>query len=396
MHVIYQHRFGGWRGLLFGAACVTVAFALRFFGAAKLQEAFPFTTFTAATALAAWFAGWRTAALVHLAGLSLATVFFVAPHSDTPSAEFDDTWGMVFNLMIGFVICLFTWQWEKAARTAEREMAERARAQTALLAAQEQLQNHAHELESSVESRTRELREALGRLQAFTYSMVHDMRAPLRAINGFANLLESEVHQSAEAADYLRRMRDASQRLDQLITDLQSYSDTASRDVPVEPVETTGFIREVIEQYAADSQHSIHVEGPLPAVMANRALLAQAIGHLLNNALKFVPAGCRPDVRIFATENGCNVRLWIADNGVGIAPEYREKIFGFFQQLHPIGRYAGTGMGLPIAQRAIERMHGAIGLESEVGKGSRFWIELPAAHAESNPPTEAGNQLMSV
>lgn len=379
MNVIYKPRFAGGKGLLFGVICVAAAFTLRRLEAGRLENEFPYTTFTVATAVTAWFAGWRNAAFVHAFGIVIGYWFFVTPHQVLGPFSFESAWGTAFNVMIGVVICLFTAQWQASATAARKELEERERAQKALLSAQQELRAYAGELESRVAERTHDLRDALDRLHSFTYSMVHDMRAPLRAITGFAAILEQDFDHTDEAREYLHRMRDAAQRLDQLIMDLQSYSETASREVTMEAVALDKVLSAVLDQYMEirKSKQHIQIAGPLPVVRANRALLVQAVAHLLTNALKFVPSDREPDVRVYATEHDAVARLWIEDNGIGIKPEHQEKIFGMFQQLHARGLYPGTGMGLAIAKRAIDRMSGTIGVESKPNAGSRFWIELP-------------------
>jgi signal transduction histidine kinase len=237
-----------------------------------------------------------------------------------------------------------------------------------------------------VAARTQELRDALGRLQAFTYSMVHDMRAPLRAIRGFGTILEMEADPAARR-EYARRVCESADRLDQLITDLQSYSDTATKPVQIVPVEVERLVDEVLEQYPklVEARAHIQVHRPMPRVCGNAALLALSLAHLLENALKFIPPGRTPNVEVSCERRERMVRIWVVDNGVGIAPEYHERIFGLFQQLKGPAAGKGTGVGLAIARRAVEKMGGTIGLESTPGKGSRFWVELPAATLLSPP-----------
>jgi signal transduction histidine kinase len=120
------------------------------------------------------------------------------------------------------------------------------------------------------------------------------------------------------------------------------------------------------------------IQKKLPAVLGHRPVLVQAVTNLITNAVKFVQHGVRPKVRISAKENAGRVRLWVEDNGIGIAAEHQERIFKIFERLHSVATYPGTGIGLAIVRKGIERMGGTVGVESEPGKGSRFWIELPA------------------
>lgn len=369
-----------------GISLVAVALGVRITLDPYLGNRFPYSLFILITAITAWVAGWRNAAVAHLAGMMAADWFFVGPRYELGEMSTANAWGTVFYLAIGMVICFFTARWQASARAALHELAERERAEKSLLTAQEQLLAHAEELESRVKERTHELREALDRLQTFTYSMVHDMRAPLRAISGFVAVLEQDFSPQPGAREYLSRMRTAAQRLDSLITDLQSYSDTATRTAPLESLDLEGLVEDLLENYPGlrAAREHIHVKRPLPGICANAALLTQTLAHLLANALKFTSPTRAPEVEVSAEPHNNAVRIWVCDNGIGIAPEYHVKIFGLFQQLHAPGAYGGTGIGLAIAKRAVERMRGSIGVESTPGEGSRFWIELPAATSDES------------
>ncbi|HWQ90163.1 MAG TPA: ATP-binding protein, partial [Clostridia bacterium] len=138
-------------------------------------------------------------------------------------------------------------------------------------------------------------------------------------------------------------------------------------------------------QTLRDTSAKLHVQRPLPKVRANPGVLKEALVQLLSNALKFVPAGVTPNIRIWA-EGEETIRLWFEDNGIGIPAQYHDRVFHVFERLHGTEDYQGTGIGLSIVQRGIERMDGRVGMESEPGKGSRFWIELP--RASSDPQEE--------
>jgi len=124
---------------------------------------------------------------------------------------------------------------------------------------------------------------------------------------------------------------------------------------------------------------AVEVARPMPRVVANAAMLDQVLSHLLSNAIKFVPSGVVPRVSIGWERRGDRVRLWVQDNGIGIDPEFHERIFWIFQRLNREEEYPGTGMGLAIVRKGLDRMGGRSGVESARGQGSRFWIELLAA-----------------
>lgn len=256
----------------------------------------------------------------------------------------------------------------------------------ALEAANTRLEGIAGQLEARVERRTRALADANVELEGYARTIAHDLRAPLRNIEGYATaLIEDETaHMSAEGLDYTRRLVESAQRLDRLITDLLAYSRLARTDLHVEDVD----LRQVVRQALADLAHDIEatgarieIEDDLPAVRAHAFTLQQVVANLLSNALKFVAPGVTPRVRIAARREGEAVVLSVADNGIGIAAEHRERIFQVFERLHGEERYPGTGIGLAVVRKGVERMGGRVELHSEPGRGSRFDVHLPAAAA---------------
>ncbi len=255
-------------------------------------------------------------------------------------------------------------------------------AQEGLNQAQAELRRHAVNLEKTVAERTAKLQETVGELEAFSYSIAHDMRAPLRAMEGFASLLMTDYgpHLDETAQSYLERIGTAARRMDGLIMDILSYSKIVRGELELQPVDVEKLIREVIPSYPSlqSDQADISVEGPLPRVMANEAALIQVISNLLGNAVKFVSPGVRPRVRVRAERADDHVRLWFEDNGIGIAKDLVPRLFNIFVRLNRPALYEGTGIGLAIVRKAVERMGGSAGVESEPGQGSRFWVELQA------------------
>ena len=246
------------------------------------------------------------------------------------------------------------------------------------------LQEH---LEEVVEARTAKLREAIADLQHMSYSMVHDMRAPLRAMQGFSVLLEEECpnYQHSPASDYLHHIRDSSSRLDRLITDALNYNRVVCEELPMVPVEIGRLLRGILQTYPNlhPSVADISIDLGDLTVLGNESLLTQCFGNLLDNAVKFVAPFVRPCIHVWAEEiqgRGSGiVRIWIEDNGIGIPKAAQENIFRMFLRMHTEAEYPGTGIGLTIVKKAVERMNGRVGLESEPGKGSKFWIDLPKA-----------------
>lgn len=247
--------------------------------------------------------------------------------------------------------------------------------------ADELLQSQAKLLEKLVQERTAKLQDTINELEHFSYAIVHDMRAPLRALQGFAGLLEEDCAGCPRTRnlDYFRRIQAAAKRMDQLITDSLSYSKTVREELPLRPVELAELLESLLETYPnlQPDKADIQIEGPLPSVLGNEAALTQCFSNLLGNAVKFVPPGAKPQVRVRAEPRGNRVRVWVADNGIGIPEGFQQRLFTMFQRA--TGQYEGTGIGLAIVRKVVHRMGGEVGVESELGQGSRFWVELKTA-----------------
>jgi PAS domain S-box-containing protein len=244
------------------------------------------------------------------------------------------------------------------------------------------VRQYATELESRVEERTAEIQAVNKELEAFTYSVSHDLRAPLRSIQGFATALLEDYSQVLDEVgiDYAQRLVGSAKQLDHLIQDLLTYSRLTQIEIRHYPVELSEIIAQALEQLHEQierKQAEITVIEPLDPVVGNQTVLLQVISNLLTNALKFVAPEDQPCVRIRTERQGTNVRLWIEDNGIGIESEYYERIFRVFERLHGGETYPGTGIGLAIVRRGIRRLGGDCGVESNPNSGSRFWIELP-------------------
>lgn len=262
---------------------------------------------------------------------------------------------------------------------AMHDITEQKEAEMRLLEAQDELQRNAVRLESAVAERTARLQELVNELGTFSYSISHDLRAPLRAIHGFAELLREDVGAQLPDIDrsHLDRIIRAAERMDALIRDVLEYSRITRAELTLEKVDVAEVVRHVIDAHEQfhGSRADIQVIKPIPTVHASRLALTQYLSNLLGNAVKFVSPGTTPKVRVRGENAGHRVRIWVEDNGIGIAPESRDKIWGMLERLNPA--YEGTGVGLSIVRKAVERMGGSVGVESTVGEGSQFWIELP-------------------
>lgn len=255
----------------------------------------------------------------------------------------------------------------------------RKEAQQQLASYTQQLQGLNESLEQRVAARTRELQESNKQLEGFCYSIAHDLRAPLRAMAGFSSALLDEGCLDGKAIDYARRIIAAGEHMDSLIKDLLEYGRFNTVDVTPTPIEAEAVLNRVLstlQEAILERNATIVRKNKLPVVLANEVVLETVFSNLVNNALKFVPPGIHPEVTIWADATTSSVKIWIADNGIGIDPRFHERIFEVFQRLHSEKAYPGTGIGLAIVRRSVQRIGGTVGLESEAGKGCRFWIGL--------------------
>jgi PAS domain S-box-containing protein len=258
---------------------------------------------------------------------------------------------------------------------------ERRKSEQALLTAKNKIARHALDLEQVVRERTGELRETIGELEGFSYSVSHDMRAPLRAMQSYASFLVDEYGSrlDEQGVNYLHQIMRSAVRLDHLIQDVLSYTRILHSKLPMVRVDLDRLVRDIVEIFPNGQpiKPEIQVKGTLPKVMGNEALLAQCVSNILSNGAKFIAPGTTPHMEVSAEAIGDDsIRVWFKDNGIGIAAENHDRIFRLFERIHPVTKYEGTGIGLTIVRKAIERMDAQVGFESELGKGSKFWMQL--------------------
>lgn len=253
---------------------------------------------------------------------------------------------------------------------------------TDLKTAERKLGEYAADLETKVRERTARLEETVAELESFSYSLSHDMRAPVRAIQSLTEIvLADHAPRIPEAVPLLQRVVKASGRLDRLIREVLNFARLSRSEIHLTRVDSEELVREIIRERAEfqPPQAEIVVDAPLHPVIAHDASLAQCLSNLLDNAVKFVAPGVKPHVRVFTAQTGDRVRIAVRDNGIGIDAEAKRRLFAIFQRLHSPQQYPGTGIGLAIVRRAAERMQGSVGIESAPGLGSTFWVELAAA-----------------
>jgi signal transduction histidine kinase len=280
--------------------------------------------------------------------------------------------------------------------------------------AKNDLADHAKILEEKVTERTSSLQEIISELEMFSYTLAHDLKAPVRAMTGYVEILQKDFAASLPpaAAHILQRMAQTPERMTTLIQDMVQFSEVSRQEIVLAPVDLTLLIDDLLIMRDPSVRRFVTLRQPLHLVRAHKSLLQHVLANLVDNAVKFVHPQTRPEVTI-ATElvnysspstrssplhfsaveslpsanasppssetPSARVRVWVIDNGIGIPSDAHQKIFGIFERGEEAQKFEGTGMGLAIVARAMQRMGGTCGLESEPGKGSRFWIELPAA-----------------
>jgi PAS domain S-box-containing protein len=243
-------------------------------------------------------------------------------------------------------------------------------------------------LEDTVAERTAKLRETVAELEAFSYSVSHDLRSPLRTMQGFSKAVIEDYGKllPEEGIKTLKRIERASYRLDLLVRDILRYSKIAKSEIQLKPINLGQLLRDILEQHSelGAAAGYITVEKPMHTAMGHEAYLSQCLTNLIENALKFIRPDTRPSVRIGSQAANGVIQVWVADNGIGIAAEHHGRIFQIFGRIHPEKLYPGTGIGLAIVSKAVARMGGEAGFESELGKGSRFWFTLREAANHTN------------
>jgi signal transduction histidine kinase len=245
----------------------------------------------------------------------------------------------------------------------------------------EQVKRQAVELEGRVEERTRELEGANRELEAFTHTVSHDLKAPLRGMAGFAQALEEDYADRLDepGRQFLSRIRAASERMADLIDDLLQYSRIQQRPIERRPVALKPLLDPMLEDQAGDIAArglTVTLDLAVAEIMSERQGLQEALANLLSNAVKFSPAqGGTIAVRSY--RDGDQVVVAVADHGVGFDMQYHDRIFGIFERLHRQEDYPGTGVGLAIVRKVAERHGGRAWAESTLGQGSTFFLALP-------------------
>ncbi|GCE04633.1 sensor histidine kinase [Dictyobacter aurantiacus] len=243
------------------------------------------------------------------------------------------------------------------------------------------------ELQARVEMlvRTRELSLSLklrnSDLESFFHAMTHDLRAPLRAIKGFAEILASEEGErlTDKGKEYLTNIHTSTVQMREFIDGLVAFARVGHTQVEPQEVDLQLLVEQCIQCLSSTIEQQeahIMIESPLPAVEGQPLLLRMAITNLLSNALKFIKPGDHPDIQIRAIKLHGSYRLEIEDHGIGISPQNIANLFKPFTQLHGVEEYEGIGLGLATVRKAVDLMGGHVGVSSVIDRGSTFWLEL--------------------
>ena len=253
-------------------------------------------------------------------------------------------------------------------------------------ASSERHRERAGELEERVSERTRQLQEAYQQLESFAYAVAHDLKAPLRAMNGFsALLLESKAVQwPAQERGYAERIRAGSERMSTLIEGLLDYARLDRKTLHVERVSLRECIDAALQSCAADidaRRIAVRVTASSEQMNLDREALGLILRNLIENAVKFTRDAAAPAIEIGAEVNEQHALLWVKDNGIGFDPQYHDQIFAMFKRLHREDEYPGTGIGLALAAKAAQRLSGRLWAQSAKGAGATFFLELPGEGA---------------
>ena len=321
------------------------------------------------------------------------------------------------------LLCFATWTRESIAadeadlvKTIAQYLAtalDRENTHSQLRKAKQLLSEHADLLERRVHDRTARLRETISELETFSYTIAHDLRAPARSMIGYCEVMLEDFSNALPPGAQLvvQKIERASKRMEALTRDLLEFSKVSRQEIALSPVKLEPIIEDLTALHLPSTHQALTIRGPLHSVRAHQGLLQHVFSNLIDNAVKFVPPNTTPKITV-STEivqhgsastrsrplvfSGIDgepqatatpfpeaaptpyVRIWVRDEGIGIPHEAHQKIFGIFERGAP-ETYEGTGMGLAIVARAMQRMSGTCGVESELGKGSSFWLELPAA-----------------
>jgi signal transduction histidine kinase len=263
---------------------------------------------------------------------------------------------------------------------------------TELEEARDRLDKTNQNLEQVVQQRTEKLEQSNKAMETLCYGIAHDLKSPIRCVQGMLAMIgsDSSAQLGEEGRDHVQRAQNALVRMGELVDAVLMFGrlNHSQPDLfAISAEEVIDAVIALLQPAINEASATLHVARPLPRVIGNPYLLEQVFTNLITNALKFTQPETATEIRIRALVRESKpgetpmVRLTVTDNGIGIAGDQQHRIFGMFQKLHRPAEYAGTGVGLALVKRAAEMMNGRVGVFSEPGQGSSFWVELPAGEA---------------
>ncbi len=260
-----------------------------------------------------------------------------------------------------------------------RDITEKKRTEAALAEAREQLTRTNEELEVRVAERTASLRDAVAQMEEFSYTVSHDLRAPLRGMQVYSQALLEDFGPTLdpEARHCLTRINENANRLDKMVTDVLTFSRISRTEIVLTRVALDKLVRDIIQHYPAmQPPRAIMQIERLHDILGHEPSLTQIVSNLLSNAVKFVPSGVIPSVHVWTESVGNGIRLFVKDNGIGINPALQSRLFRMFERVHPELPYEGTGVGLAIVRKASQRMGAEAGAQSDGKNGTTFWVQF--------------------
>lgn len=242
-----------------------------------------------------------------------------------------------------------------------------------------QVQHHAIELEERVQQRTRQLQETNDELSQYAYAVSHDLRTPLRGIRNYADFLQEDLIDTLETEQkrYLNGLLRAVREADHMVDGLLTLSRVSSRDLPLESIDLNIFLRGLLASLELPPDVHVTVQPNWPMLQTEAALLRQIFQNIILNGVKFNQSPIKEITLTWTMLDDQTYQFSVKDNGIGIEPLYQERIFGVFERLHTYQEYSGTGIGLAIVRKAVRRLRGSVRVESQLGHGSTFIIQLP-------------------
>ncbi len=357
------------------AASLGMATVICWLARPHVAQPTPFTFYVPAILLTTVLCGRNWSYVTVAVSLALTVYLWVPPRMSFRVKFRDLTDVLVWAIVAIFMVSILT-----ALDKAFIVQAEQAKA---LSESEAKLRAYALNLEQLVSNRTAKLTEAINELQTFAYTVSHDLRSPLRAMQGYAQLAleQPEGALGPRTQGYLHRIDQAAQKMDGLIHDLLLFNQAGGIDGSKEMIDLAALVEETVQQHPewAEQGASITVQRPTLPLRSDRILLGQCVSNVLENAVKFTARNRKPTIRVWTEQLDSRVRVVIQDNGIGMSAEFLKHIFKPFHRGHPDAGYEGRGIGLAVAKKNMLRLGGDIGVGSTSAVGSTFWLELPGA-----------------